>query len=157
MSFPCPIQDQESSFPRVLSVQRLSPRWCFLDGKCISLLLCLAQCLLLMQMWRITHLRVPPRRGSFPSCYAEQLKRELCASLSPLKNETGPSFSNQSVFCSIVAPRSHVLPRVVWDLCYQHLCCDAALITWQYLDSQCRWLWQHTAVSKTMFFIPFSV
>uniref|UniRef100_A0A8B9BFT5 Diacylglycerol kinase n=1 Tax=Anser brachyrhynchus TaxID=132585 RepID=A0A8B9BFT5_9AVES len=24
-------QDQESSFPRVLSVQRLSPRWCFLD------------------------------------------------------------------------------------------------------------------------------
>uniref|UniRef100_A0A663EK92 Diacylglycerol kinase n=1 Tax=Aquila chrysaetos chrysaetos TaxID=223781 RepID=A0A663EK92_AQUCH len=31
-------QDQESSFPRVLSVQRLSPRWCFLDGKCISLL-----------------------------------------------------------------------------------------------------------------------
>uniref|UniRef100_A0A663EK51 Diacylglycerol kinase n=1 Tax=Aquila chrysaetos chrysaetos TaxID=223781 RepID=A0A663EK51_AQUCH len=33
-------QDQESSFPRVLSVQRLSPRWCFLDGKCISLLLC---------------------------------------------------------------------------------------------------------------------
>lgn len=29
----CPIQDQESSFPRVLSVQRLSPRWCFLDGK----------------------------------------------------------------------------------------------------------------------------
>uniref|UniRef100_A0A8C5F2A1 Diacylglycerol kinase n=1 Tax=Gopherus evgoodei TaxID=1825980 RepID=A0A8C5F2A1_9SAUR len=30
-------QDQEGSFPRVLSVQRLSPRWCFLDGKCISL------------------------------------------------------------------------------------------------------------------------
>uniref|UniRef100_A0A8C3PZQ5 Diacylglycerol kinase n=1 Tax=Chrysolophus pictus TaxID=9089 RepID=A0A8C3PZQ5_CHRPC len=30
-------QDQESSFPRVLSVQRLSPRWCFLDGKCVSL------------------------------------------------------------------------------------------------------------------------
>uniref|UniRef100_A0A8C0G0P9 Diacylglycerol kinase n=1 Tax=Chelonoidis abingdonii TaxID=106734 RepID=A0A8C0G0P9_CHEAB len=29
-------QDQEGSFPRVLSVQRLSPRWCFLDGKCIS-------------------------------------------------------------------------------------------------------------------------
>ncbi|XP_040452341.1 diacylglycerol kinase iota isoform X2 [Falco naumanni] len=25
-------QDQESSFPRVLSVQRLSPRWCFLDA-----------------------------------------------------------------------------------------------------------------------------
>uniref|UniRef100_A0A8B9NX77 Diacylglycerol kinase n=1 Tax=Accipiter nisus TaxID=211598 RepID=A0A8B9NX77_9AVES len=25
----------------LLSVQRLSPRWCFLDGKCISLLLCL--------------------------------------------------------------------------------------------------------------------
>uniref|UniRef100_A0A674KAW0 Diacylglycerol kinase n=1 Tax=Terrapene triunguis TaxID=2587831 RepID=A0A674KAW0_9SAUR len=30
-------QDQEGSFPRVLSVQRLSPRWCFLDGKCIFL------------------------------------------------------------------------------------------------------------------------
>uniref|UniRef100_A0A8C0FS10 Diacylglycerol kinase n=1 Tax=Bubo bubo TaxID=30461 RepID=A0A8C0FS10_BUBBB len=28
-------EDQESSFPRVLSVQRLSPRWCFLDGKLI--------------------------------------------------------------------------------------------------------------------------
>uniref|UniRef100_A0A8D0CDK8 Diacylglycerol kinase n=1 Tax=Salvator merianae TaxID=96440 RepID=A0A8D0CDK8_SALMN len=28
----CPIQDQESSFPRVLPVQRLSPRWCFLDA-----------------------------------------------------------------------------------------------------------------------------
>uniref|UniRef100_A0A8C6YRC1 Diacylglycerol kinase n=1 Tax=Nothoprocta perdicaria TaxID=30464 RepID=A0A8C6YRC1_NOTPE len=26
------ILDQESSFPRVLSVQRLSPRWCFLDA-----------------------------------------------------------------------------------------------------------------------------
>uniref|UniRef100_G1NKP4 Diacylglycerol kinase n=1 Tax=Meleagris gallopavo TaxID=9103 RepID=G1NKP4_MELGA len=25
-------EDQESSFPRVLSVQRLSPRWCFLDA-----------------------------------------------------------------------------------------------------------------------------
>ncbi|XP_053108292.1 diacylglycerol kinase iota isoform X3 [Hemicordylus capensis] len=25
-------QDQESSFPRVLSVQKLSPRWCFLDA-----------------------------------------------------------------------------------------------------------------------------
>ncbi|KAM3833694.1 diacylglycerol kinase iota [Vipera latastei] len=25
-------QDQESTFPRVLSVQRLSPRWCFLDA-----------------------------------------------------------------------------------------------------------------------------
>uniref|UniRef100_A0A8B9FC47 Diacylglycerol kinase n=1 Tax=Amazona collaria TaxID=241587 RepID=A0A8B9FC47_9PSIT len=34
-------QDQESSFPRVLSVQRLSPRWCFLDGKYISRFLCL--------------------------------------------------------------------------------------------------------------------
>uniref|UniRef100_A0A8C8RDF4 Diacylglycerol kinase n=1 Tax=Pelusios castaneus TaxID=367368 RepID=A0A8C8RDF4_9SAUR len=31
-------QDQEGSFPRVLSVQRLSPRWCFLDGKCLCLL-----------------------------------------------------------------------------------------------------------------------
>lgn len=44
----CSIQDQESSFPRVLSVQRLSPRWCFLDGKCVSFPLCLACCLLLV-------------------------------------------------------------------------------------------------------------
>uniref|UniRef100_A0A8C3TS34 Diacylglycerol kinase n=1 Tax=Catharus ustulatus TaxID=91951 RepID=A0A8C3TS34_CATUS len=28
---------EESSFPRVLSVQRLSPRWCFLDGKSVML------------------------------------------------------------------------------------------------------------------------
>lgn len=26
-------QDHETSFPRALSAQRLSPRWCFLDGK----------------------------------------------------------------------------------------------------------------------------
>lgn len=30
-------QDHETSFPRALSAQRLSPRWCFLDGEfCIS-------------------------------------------------------------------------------------------------------------------------
>uniref|UniRef100_A0A8C3LK91 Diacylglycerol kinase n=1 Tax=Chrysolophus pictus TaxID=9089 RepID=A0A8C3LK91_CHRPC len=38
-------QDQESSFPRVLSVQRLSPRWCFLDGKCNVFYLILIFCL----------------------------------------------------------------------------------------------------------------
>lgn len=27
-------QDHETSFPRALSAQRLSPRWCFLDGEC---------------------------------------------------------------------------------------------------------------------------
>ncbi|EDL13656.1 mCG15239 [Mus musculus] len=30
-------EDQETSFPRALSAQRLSPRWCFLDGKLVFL------------------------------------------------------------------------------------------------------------------------
>lgn len=30
-------QDQETSFPRALSAQRLSPRWCFLDGECFCI------------------------------------------------------------------------------------------------------------------------
>lgn len=30
-------QDHETSFPRALSAQRLSPRWCFLDGECFCI------------------------------------------------------------------------------------------------------------------------
>lgn len=33
----CLFQDQETSFPRALSAQRLSPRWCFLDGECFCI------------------------------------------------------------------------------------------------------------------------